>query len=82
LAVDSVHHIYVTDPGTCRIIEFNERGVVLSVWGTCGDDPQSLNTPTGLAVDLAGGLWVTDSRHDRLVHYTQPTRVEQSAKAP
>jgi predicted membrane-bound mannosyltransferase/DNA-binding beta-propeller fold protein YncE len=82
LAVDAVHHIYVTDPGTCRIIEFNERGVVLSVWGTCGDDPQSLSTPTGIAVDLQGGLWVVDSRHNRLVHYTQPTRVEQSAKAP
>jgi predicted membrane-bound mannosyltransferase/DNA-binding beta-propeller fold protein YncE len=82
LTVDSVHHIYVTDPGTCRIIEFNERGVVLSVWGSCGTDPQSLDTPTGLAVDPAGGLWVADSRHDRLVHYTQPVRVEQMQKAP
>jgi predicted membrane-bound mannosyltransferase/DNA-binding beta-propeller fold protein YncE len=82
IAVDSIHHIYVTDPGTCRIIEFNERGVVLSLWGACGDDPQSLSTPTGLAVDLNGGLWIADSHHDRLVHYTQPTRTEQSAKAP
>jgi predicted membrane-bound mannosyltransferase/DNA-binding beta-propeller fold protein YncE len=82
LAVDSVHHVYVTDPGTCRIIEFNERGVVLSVWGSCGDDPNSLNTPTGLATDLHVGLWVTDTRHDRLVHYTQPIRVQDALQSP
>jgi predicted membrane-bound mannosyltransferase/DNA-binding beta-propeller fold protein YncE len=82
LTVDSVHHIYITDPGTCRIIEFNERGVVLSVWGACGDDPNSLNTPTGLAVDPQGGLWVTDTRHDRLVHYTQPNRVGDILQSP
>jgi predicted membrane-bound mannosyltransferase/DNA-binding beta-propeller fold protein YncE len=82
LAVDSVHHVYITDPGSCRIIEFNERGVVLSVWGTCGDDPNSLNTPTGLAIDPQGGLWVSDSRHDRMVHYTQPSRVQDILQAP
>jgi NHL repeat. len=82
LTVDSVHHVYITDPGSCRIIEFNERGVVLSVWGTCGDDPNSLNTPTGLAIDPAGGLWVSDSRHDRMVHYTQPSRVQETLQAP
>ncbi len=82
LAVDSVHHVYLTDPGSCRIIEFNERGVVLSVWGACGDDPNSLNTPTGLAIDPLGGLWVSDSRHNRMVHYTQPNRVQDILKAP
>jgi hypothetical protein len=80
--VDSVHHVYISDPGSCRIIEFNERGVVLSVWGTCGDDPNSLNTPTGLAIDPQGGLWVSDSRHDRMVHYTQPNRVQNILQAP
>ena len=82
LTVDSVHHVYITDPGSCRIIEFNERGVVLSVWGACGDDPNSLNTPTGLSIDPAGGLWVSDSRHDRMVHYTQPSRVQDTLQAP
>jgi predicted membrane-bound mannosyltransferase/DNA-binding beta-propeller fold protein YncE len=82
LAVDSSHHIYITDPGSCRIIEFNERGVVLSVWGKCGDDPNSLDTPTGIAIDPLGGLWVSDSRHDRLVHFTQPDRVQDLLQAP
>jgi predicted membrane-bound mannosyltransferase/DNA-binding beta-propeller fold protein YncE len=69
LAVDSSHHVYVTDPSTCRILEFTERGVILNVWGACGDDEHSLNSPTGLAIDPLGGIWVSDSRHDRLVHY-------------
>jgi predicted membrane-bound mannosyltransferase/DNA-binding beta-propeller fold protein YncE len=72
LAVDSNHHVYITDPSTCRILEFTERGVVLAVWGRCGDDELSLNSPTGLAVDPLGGLWISDSRHDRLVHYPMP----------
>jgi predicted membrane-bound mannosyltransferase/DNA-binding beta-propeller fold protein YncE len=73
LAVDSSHHVYVTDPSTCRILEFTERGVILSVWGSCGDDGHSLNSPTGLLIDPLGGLWVSDSRHDRLVHYPMPS---------
>jgi DNA-binding beta-propeller fold protein YncE len=72
LAVDSNHHVYITDPSTCRIMEFTERGVILAVWGSCGDDNFSLNSPTGLAIDPLGGLWVSDSRHDRLVHYQMP----------
>jgi predicted membrane-bound mannosyltransferase/sugar lactone lactonase YvrE len=72
LALDSNHHVYLTDPSTCRILEFTERGVILRVWGTCGDDDLSLNSPTGIAIDPLGGLWVSDSRHDRLVHYTVP----------
>jgi predicted membrane-bound mannosyltransferase/DNA-binding beta-propeller fold protein YncE len=72
LAVDSSHHVYVTDPSTCRIMEFTERGVILRVWGTCGDDTLSLNAPTGIVIDPLGGLWVSDSRHDRLVHFTPP----------
>ncbi|MBN2086143.1 MAG: glycosyltransferase family 39 protein [Anaerolineales bacterium] len=75
LAVDSNHHVYVSDPSTCRIMEFTERGVILSVWGSCGDDGLSLNAPTGLAIDPLGGLWVSDSRHDRLVHYQLPNFV-------
>jgi DNA-binding beta-propeller fold protein YncE len=72
LAVDSNHHVYLTDPSTCRIMEFTERGVILSVWGSCGDDGLSLDAPTGLAFDPLGGLWISDSRHDRLVHYQLP----------
>ena len=72
LVVDSNHHVYVSDPSTCRILEFTERGVILSLWGRCGEDDLSLNSPTGLAIDPLGGLWVCDSRHDRLVHYPLP----------
>jgi DNA-binding beta-propeller fold protein YncE len=73
LAVDSNHHVYVTDPSTCRILEFTERGVILAVWGTCGEDNLSLDVPTGIAIDPLGGLWVSDSRHNRLVHYPMPS---------
>jgi predicted membrane-bound mannosyltransferase/DNA-binding beta-propeller fold protein YncE len=72
LALDSNHHVYLTDPSTCRILEFTERGVVLNVWGKCGEDPFSLDSPTGIAIDPLGGVWVSDSHHDRLVHYPLP----------
>jgi uncharacterized protein (TIGR03663 family) len=72
LAVDGNRHVYISDPSTCRILEFTERGVILSVWGECGSDGFSLNSPTGLAIDPWGGLWVSDSRNNRLVRYTLP----------
>lgn len=72
LALDSNNHVFLTDPSTCRILEFTERGVILNVWGTCGEDDLSLNSPTGIAIDPLGGVWVSDSRHDRLAHYPLP----------
>jgi predicted membrane-bound mannosyltransferase/DNA-binding beta-propeller fold protein YncE len=72
LVLDSARHVYLSDPSTCRLIEFNERGLVLAVWGQCGEDNLSLNGPTGLALDSAGGVWVSDSQNNRLVHYLSP----------
>jgi predicted membrane-bound mannosyltransferase/DNA-binding beta-propeller fold protein YncE len=82
LAVDANHHVFLTDPSTCRILEFTERGVVLNVWGKCGEDQFSLNSPTGLAIDPLGGIWVSDSRHDRLVHYPLPNSAGNLLPAP
>jgi predicted membrane-bound mannosyltransferase/DNA-binding beta-propeller fold protein YncE len=82
LAVDANHHVFLTDPSTCRLLEFTQRGVILNVWGKCGEDDYSLNSPTGLAVDPLGGIWVSDSRHDRLVHYPLPESAGNFLQAP
>lgn len=73
LALDSGMHVYISDPSTCRLLEFNERGLILALWGSCGETGDGLNNPTGLAVDSGGGIWVSDSRNNRLVHYPPPS---------
>jgi predicted membrane-bound mannosyltransferase/sugar lactone lactonase YvrE len=75
LTLDSARHVFISDPSTCRLVEFNERGLVLAVWGQCGEDATSLSGPTGLALDPTGGIWVSDSHNNRLAHYLSPNGV-------
>jgi sugar lactone lactonase YvrE len=79
LALDSSRHVYLSDPLTCRLVEFNERGLILAVWEQCGEDESSLSGPTGLALDSTGGVWVSDSHNNRLVHYPSPNGAESAA---
>jgi len=52
-----------------RVVKFDGKGAVQAVWGQYGSDQSSLNLPTGIAVDGAGNVYVTDSNNHRLVKY-------------
>jgi len=70
IAVDAQGHVYVTDPGACRVLEFSAQGQILRLWGACGTDANSFGLPVGLAAGgPAGGLWVSDAGNNRLLHY-------------
>jgi len=72
LAVNSLGHVFVTDPESYRILEFDAEGKFVRYWGDYGADQNGLNLPTGIAVDPAGGIWVADAGNNRVVHFTPP----------
>jgi DNA-binding beta-propeller fold protein YncE len=74
IAVNAQGHIFVTDPDSLRILEFTSDGKIVRFWGDGSADESILNLPTGLAFDEEGGLWVTDSGNNRVIHYTFPSQ--------
>jgi len=70
IAVDAQQHVYVTDPQACRVLEFTVSGQIVRAWGTCSSDINGFSLPVGVAVDAAGGLWVSDAGNNRLLHFS------------
>jgi len=60
-------YVYATDPAGARVIRWSGNGILLNVWGTLVGDSTQLNTPTGVAVDQEGYIYVSDSGNHRIV---------------
>ena len=65
-------NIYASDPELSRIIVFSPVGEVLAAWGAEGFDPFNLNFPSGLTIDSNGGVWVSDTKNNRLQYFINP----------
>jgi sugar lactone lactonase YvrE len=75
LAVDAVGNVYIADAGNNRIRKIDVAGVITTVAGTgtagsSGDGGQAtlaqLNDPLGVAVDVAGNLYIADETNCRI----------------
>lgn len=59
-------HVYITDPESFRVIEFNRDGTLSRVWGRYGSDATSFTLPTGIAAG-GGQVVVSDSATNRVL---------------
>ncbi|HNB36860.1 MAG TPA: TIGR03663 family protein [Anaerolineales bacterium] len=72
IAVDEALNVYVTDPEGYRVIEFNQNGEIVRVWGDYGTGNSSFGLASGIAVDPTGHVWVTDGVNNRVMRFTMP----------
>jgi hypothetical protein len=88
VAVDGSGNVYVADGNTGRVLEYNTPLTTGTnadnVFGTCGSyglsactglSADSLDDPTGVAVDSSGNLYVADNQNNRVLEYDQPLSV-------
>jgi sugar lactone lactonase YvrE len=88
IAVDGSGNVYVADGFSERVLEYNTPLITGTnadnVFGTCGSftgsactglSANSLDDPTGVAVDAAGNLYVADNQNNRVLEYDQPLSV-------
>ncbi len=72
LAVNSAGHLFVTDPEGYRMLEFTDQGEIVRTWGDFGSGPDTFGLVGGVAADPSGGVWVTDTGNNRIMHFMPP----------
>jgi len=65
-------HVFITDPDGYRVMEFDNDGILIRVWGDFGDTSTGFGLASGIAVDNEGHVWVSDSVYNRLMRFTLP----------
>jgi sugar lactone lactonase YvrE len=85
VAADNAGNVYIEDGTNSRVLEYNtplaSGTTAEQVFGTCGGftssectgvSASSLTSPSGVAADAAGNLYVVDSGDNRVLEYDQP----------
>jgi DNA-binding beta-propeller fold protein YncE len=69
LDIDPQGFLYVTDPEGLRVLEFKEDGTFVRYWGDLGAGLNQFTLVGSVAVDPSGGVWVTDTGNNRIMHF-------------
>jgi len=63
---------YISDQRNNRVIEFNESGLPMSVFGVMGGNDGNFKFPKDVTVDNDGFLYVTDTEAHRIQKFSTP----------
>lgn len=79
VAIDSSNVLYVADYQNCNILKYNtSSGALIGNWGSKGPGNGQFDSPTGLAVDNAGNVYVSEDNNNRIQHFlSDGTYVDQ-----
>jgi predicted membrane-bound mannosyltransferase/sugar lactone lactonase YvrE len=62
--------LFVADPEANRVLEFNTQGDFIQYWGDFSTGPEGFNLVGSVQSDNAGGVWVSDTNNNRIMHFT------------
>jgi hypothetical protein len=65
-------YLYVTDRSNNQVLEFNASGTYVGQWGSYGTVPGEFETPSGIAVDGTGNVYVADWGDGRVQKFSAP----------
>lgn len=69
LSVGTDSRVYISDPEAGRILVYEADGSFVYFFGGFDQTAVDIGVAQGVAADAAGGLWVTDSQNNRLIHF-------------
>ncbi|HLE72742.1 MAG TPA: flippase activity-associated protein Agl23 [Anaerolineales bacterium] len=69
LAVGGDGRVYASDPETGRVLVFQADGELLNFFGGYDQSVVEIGLAQGLATDGQGGLWLSDSQNNRVLHF-------------
>ena len=72
IAVNDQLHVFVNDPEGYRVMEFDQDGQIVRVWGDYSNANTGFGLASGVAVDPDGHVWVSDSAFNRVMRFTLP----------
>jgi DNA-binding beta-propeller fold protein YncE len=72
MAANSQGNLFVTDPEGGRVLEFTSQGEFIRYWGDLSSGSDGFGMAGSVAVDPAGGVWVSDTVNGRIMHFTLP----------
>jgi len=75
LALDADANVYVTDPDGYRVLEFDDQGDLIRNWGQYSSGIDGFGSPSGIAVDSDGKVWISDAENNFALRFTLPTTV-------
>jgi uncharacterized protein (TIGR03663 family) len=70
LAIGPDGNLYVTDPELSRVLVFRTDGEFIHYFGDF--EIGNLGIPIGITSDGDNGIWISDSKNNRLLHFTIP----------
>ena len=76
---DEQNNFYISDYRNNRIIQYNESGSYLSIFGQMGTGDGQFKFPKDLAISEDGYLFVTDTQGHRIQKFTTPVSIEYSS---
>lgn len=72
LAVDAGGNVFTTDPDGYRVLQFNTDGNFIRGWGAYSSGTDGFGSPSGVAVDAFGRVWISDSVNNVLLRFPIP----------
>ena len=65
--------MYVADKDNDRIQKFDSNGTFVTMWSTKGTGDSQFDSPSGIAVDLFGQVYVADLGNDCIQVFSPST---------